>query len=206
MRRSTLAAVLAGLGSGLLPMPSAAQDWSVTANVAEVCSCTITCPCNFGGEPSHEPCEGNRLIEITNGRYGDVALDGVTFVVTFGIREWSKIYVSDDISDGQMDALDALLPLAFGGFHRNMLSLSRVPVTVAREGDRLSFSTPESTVVMETLRGLGGEPITIDNLPSPVYLDYTQQISVTHAHAGDDKRFSYSGTTGFRSRMEVSGR
>ncbi len=46
----------------------------------------------------------------------------------------------------------------------------------------------------------------IDNLPSPVYHDYTQQISVTHEHDSGDKRFSYSGTTGFRSRMDVSGR
>jgi hypothetical protein len=206
MRQPTLIAMLAWLGSGLVASPAAAQDWSVTANVAEVCSCAITCPCNFGGEPSREPCEGNRLIEITDGHYGDTSLNGVTFVVTFGMREWSKIYVSDNISAAQMEALDALLPRAFGGFHRNMLALSQAPVTVTREGDQLSFSTPESAVVMETLRGLNDEPITIDNLPSPVYHDYTQQISIVHEHDSGDKHFSYSGTTGFRSRMEVSGR
>ncbi len=77
MRQPTLIAMLAWLGSGLVASPTAAQDWSVTANVAEVCSCAITCPCNFGGEPSREPCEGNRLIEITDGHYGDTSLDGV---------------------------------------------------------------------------------------------------------------------------------
>jgi hypothetical protein len=41
-----------------------APAWHITATVAESCSCTISCPCNFGGEPNRNPCEGNRLIAI----------------------------------------------------------------------------------------------------------------------------------------------
>jgi hypothetical protein len=61
------------------------------------------------------PCEGNRMISIEQGRYQDVDLAGVQLLVTFNMRNWSKIYVSDKVSDRQMKAVEAMLPLAFAG-------------------------------------------------------------------------------------------
>ena len=49
---------------------------NLTATVAESCSCTVSRTCNFGGEPSRMPCEGNRMIAIEPGRSGDVDLAG----------------------------------------------------------------------------------------------------------------------------------
>ena len=76
-----------------LASPSTAQgpDWHIVATVAESCSCTIACSCNFGGEPSRGPCEGNRLISIKSGHYENVDLGGVSFLVTFTMRNWSKV-------------------------------------------------------------------------------------------------------------------
>src|SRR4026209_1445785 len=85
-----------------VPPRAAAPNWHLTATVAESCSCTISCPCNFGGNPNRNPCEGNRLIAIKSGHYEDTDLAGVTFLVTFTMREWSKIYVSDTITAKQM--------------------------------------------------------------------------------------------------------
>src|SRR6478609_9230068 len=84
----------------LLEVPSGARQpsWKMSATVAESCSCTVSCPCNFGGEPSHMPCEGNRLIIIGQGHYDDVDLAGVSLLVTFDMRNWSKVYVSDSVS------------------------------------------------------------------------------------------------------------
>ena len=41
------------------------------------------------------PCEGNRMISIDSGTYDGVDLAGVQLLVTFNMRNWSKIYVSD---------------------------------------------------------------------------------------------------------------
>src|SRR5215467_5244974 len=112
------------------PPRAAEPNWHVTATVAESCSCTISCPCNFGGEPNRNPCEGNRLIAIKSGHYENVDLTGVTFLVTFTMRAWSKIYVSDKVSDKQMAAVEALMPIAFAGFHRGMLSFTKAPITM----------------------------------------------------------------------------
>jgi hypothetical protein len=185
------------------PPRAAAPTWRLTATVAESCSCTVSCPCNFGGEPNRNPCEGNRLISITSGHYEDIDLRGVAFLVTFTMRSWSKIYVSDKVSDKQMAAVEALLPLAFAGFHRGMLSFTKAPITMDITESRVTFSGPESSVDMEVMRGFGGKPVKVLNLPNPAYQDYTQYKSVSHRHSSDKVTFSHSGTNGFTSTMEA---
>jgi hypothetical protein len=185
------------------PSRAAAPDWHLVATVAESCSCTISCPCNFGGEPNRNPCEGNRLIAIRSGHYEGVDLANVSFLVTFTMRSWSKIYVSDKVSDQQMAAVEALMPIAFAGFHRGMLSFTKAPITMDITEKRVRFSGPESSVDMDVMSGLGGKPVQIKNLPNPAYQDYTQYKSVVHKHASDKATWSHSGTNGFTSTMEA---
>jgi hypothetical protein len=199
--------LLAGISIGLLTLtapPRAAEpNWHLVATVAESCSCTISCPCNFGGEPNRNPCEGNRLIAITSGHYEGTDLANVSFLVTFTMRSWSKIYVSDKVSDKQMAAVEALLPIAFAGFHRGMLSFTKAPITMDITEKRVRFSGPESSVDMEVMSGFGGKPVKIMNLPNPAYQDYTQYKSVVHKHASDKTTWSHAGTNGFTSTMEA---
>jgi hypothetical protein len=199
--------LLAGVSIAMLlltaPPRAAAPNWHLTATVAESCSCTISCPCNFGGEPNRNPCEGNRLIAITSGHYEDVDLKGVTFLVTFTMRTWSKIYVSDRVTDKQMAAVEALMPIAFAGFHRGMLSFTKAPITMEITESRVTFSGPESSVDMAVMRGFGGKPVKVLNLPNPAYQDYTQYKSVSHRHTSADHSWSHTGTNGFTSTMEA---
>src|SRR5262252_5677047 len=109
MRTSVLLIVVGALGLSAPPR-AAAPNWHIIATVAESCSCAVSCSCNFGGEPNRNPCEGNRLIAVKSGHYENVDLGGVTFLVTFNMRNWSKIYVSDKVSDRQKAAVEALLP------------------------------------------------------------------------------------------------
>jgi hypothetical protein len=185
------------------PPRAAEPNWHLVATVAESCSCTVSCPCNFGGEPNRNPCEGNRLIAITSGHYEGTDLAGVSFLVTFNMRNWSKIYVSDKVSEQQGKAVEALLPIAFAGFHRGMLSFTKAPITMDLTAKRVRFSGPESSVDMEVLSGFGGKPVKIMNLPSAAFQDYTQYKSVAHKHASDKATWSHSGTNGFTSTMEA---
>ncbi len=185
-------------------LPRAAENWRLTATVAESCSCTISCPCNFGSEPTRMPCDGNRLISIQSGHYGRVDLSGVSFLVTFSMRSWSKVYVSDKVTPEQMAAVEALMPLAFAGFQRGMLSFTKAPLTMEFTENRVRFSGPESSVDMEVMKGFGGKPVRVMNLPNPAYQDYTQFKSVTHQHTAADRAFTYTGTTGFTSTMTAS--
>ena len=201
--RTTLA--LATIACLLLEIPSAARQpaWKMSATVAESCSCTVSCPCNFGGEPSHLPCEGNRFIAIDSGTYDGVDLAGVQLLVTFNMRNWSKIYVSDKVSDRQMKAVEALLPLAFAGFHRGMLSFTKAPITMEATDTRVTFSGPESSVEMEVQKGFNGKAVKVMNLPSAVFQDYTQFKSVSHTHTSAAHSWSHKGTNGFTSHWEA---
>jgi hypothetical protein len=204
MSRASIAAGIAIVLTGLTAPPrAAAPEWRITATVAESCSCAVSCSCNFGGSPNRMPCEGNRLIAITSGHYETIDLRGVSLLVTFGMREWSKIYVTDKVSEAQMKAVEALLPLAFAGFQRGMLSFTKAPITMEITETRVRFSGPDSSVDMEVMRGFGGKPVKILNLPNPAYQDYTQFKSVSHRHDSDQHHFSYSGTNGFTSTMEA---
>src|SRR4029450_5180081 len=180
----TLASV-AALALVLLTVPSRAQtpSWQLSATVAESCSCVVGGPGNFGGEPNRMAGEGNRIISIEKGHYGDVDLAGVQFLVTFNMRTWSKIYVSDKVSERQMAAVEALLPLAFAAFHKGMLSFTKAPVTMEVSDTHVKFSGPESSVDMEIMRGFNGRTVKVLNLPSVAFQDYTQYRSVTHRHA-----------------------
>ena len=202
MRHLVAAAVITLIGF-TAPPRAAAPNWHITATVAESCSCTISCPCNFGGEPNRNPCEGNRLIAIKSGHYEDVDLAGVSFLVTFTMRSWSKIYVSDRVTERQMAAVEALLPIAFAGFHRGMLSFTKAPITMDITEKRVRFSGPESSVDMDVMAGFGGRPVKILNLPSAAYQDYTQFRSVSHQHTSAQHTFKHSGTNGFTSTMDV---
>lgn len=206
-RMRSLPALLA-VCLAVLVIPSRAQSpaWNLTATVAESCSCTVSCTCNFGGEPSRMPCEGNRMISIEQGRYGDVDLAGVQLLVTFNMRNWSKIYVSDQVSDRQMKAVEAMLPLAFAGFHRGMLSFTKAPITMEATESRVRFSGPESSVEMEVMRGFNGQAVKVLNLPSPVFQDYTQFRSVAHTHTSATHAWNHKGTNGFTSKWTAAGK
>lgn len=195
------AAAPAVLSAGAI---AAGDTWTILADVAESCSCEIPCPCNFG-RPTDLTCHGSRLIQIRTGSVGGLDLAGVSFVVTFEMGKWTKIYVDESHTDAQQAAFEAALDTAFAGFKKLMRAQSSGPLTVIRSDDTLRFSVPESTVEIKRMSGLDGKPITIANLPSPFFHGYTQYESVVHAHASADAEWSYAGTNGFTSQMIAKG-
>jgi hypothetical protein len=203
MMRKLFAGIAVGCLTLTAPPRAAEPNWHLVATVAESCSCTISCPCNFGGEPNRNPCEGNRLIAIKSGHYEGTDLANVSFLVTFNMRNWSKVYVSDKVTEQQMAAVEALMPIAFAGFHRGMLSFTKAPITMDITEKRVRFSGPESSVDMEVMSGYDGKPVKILNLPNVAYQDYTQFKSVSHTHKSDKATWSHSGTNGFTSTMDV---
>ncbi len=90
------------------------------------------------------------------------------------MRKWTRIYVDDSLDAAQMEAFDAIMPLAFGGFVRLSRSTERVPITVTRTSELVSFSAPASEVEMKPLLGLDGGRISISGLPSNAFHDYVQ--------------------------------
>ena len=193
------------------PLIAAATEWSVTANYAESCSCSPSCPCVFGSAPTLGHCNGTSMVAIKKGHYGDVKLDGITVVSAFGTGKWVKHYVSDNATDSQIDAIGKLMPSVFG-YHRSaeVLAISKASVTVERTNASLKYAAPDTLVHIEAIKGADGGPIVLTNIPvesfpGPAILEAKQYKSITLSHNGQDKKFTYSGTNGYVGRIETKG-
>jgi hypothetical protein len=187
------------------------EDWAVKANFTDACSCNPSCPCVYGSPPTQGFCEGNGLVEVEKGHYGDVNLDGVSAVVTYHMGPngaWTKYYVSDKASDKQVKAMSKLIPACFGFLGgAKVLTVEKASLNVNRTGSQVKFSVPASTVEIEMVQGADGKPITVQNLPAqgfpgPHMIDYTLYKTVELTHSGSEGGFSHSGTSGHTARID----
>lgn len=176
--------------------PEVRTAWSMDARLVESCCCNAICPCMVGSPPTLGYCHGNRLVQIDHGHFGEVDLDGVAFIVTFNIGNWTKLYFSDEVSEEQVEATVGLLRKQSGFLYGDLLEVERVPMQVERSAARIAYSTPRTKTEIEAMLGVDDEPIQVTNLR---FRDYTQFESVVVSHAADDdsQSFEYSGTNGF---------
>ena len=95
--------------------PVLVPDWFMNGSIIGACNCDWGCPCNFDAPPTQGFCDGYYTLAIREGRFGDVPLDGVTFV--FGghspgpvhLGGGTEILVLDEASTpGQREAIERL--------------------------------------------------------------------------------------------------
>ena len=55
-------------------------SWQLTGEWFDNCSCAVACPCTFAQPPDNGFCESVLFWHVQCGRYGDVNLDGLSFV------------------------------------------------------------------------------------------------------------------------------
>ena len=55
--------------------------WFFDADFLQACNCDFGCPCEFSAPPTQGYCEGMVGYRINRGRYGDVALDGLSLAL-----------------------------------------------------------------------------------------------------------------------------
>jgi hypothetical protein len=54
--------------------------WHAKGEWFDVCRCNVACPCSWAQPPDDDYCDGVLVWNIREGRYGDVALDGLNVV------------------------------------------------------------------------------------------------------------------------------
>lgn len=58
----------------------AQTDWRLKGEWLKNCSCDYGCPCDFNARPTQGWCKGLMALHITDGHFGKVRLDGLSFV------------------------------------------------------------------------------------------------------------------------------
>jgi hypothetical protein len=59
----------------------AITDWRLRGEWLKNCNCAFGCPCDFNARPTHEACHGLVGMNIQQGHFGAVKLDGLKFFV-----------------------------------------------------------------------------------------------------------------------------
>ena len=100
-------------------------NWHIVGDWFDNCSCAVACPCTFAQAPDNRFCESVLFWHVREGRYGDVKLDGLSFV---RIGRWegdiwagqakgaAGFYVDEHADERQAEALPLIIGGRVGGF------------------------------------------------------------------------------------------
>jgi hypothetical protein len=128
------------------------EQWSIRGTLIIACNCDYGCPCNVNGLPTTGKCEGGWTWHVDEGRFGETALDGLSFSV---YADWPAAihegggtavsYLDEQADDEQRQALSTLIRGEAGGpwgIFINTYELdgpTAVPYEVDVAGERTSF-------------------------------------------------------------------
>jgi hypothetical protein len=183
----------------------ATPAWKVSGQYYETCNCDFICPCLPGQmavTPTHGTCTFAMAFRIDDGRYGDVALDGLGFIVLGRTPEamnqgnWSVGVIADErASAAQRDAIATIVSGAAGGpmaalsgLLGKFLGVETAPIQFTREG--VQWSVSASRLVDMAAEGAMGidpnatEPLHFDNTGHPAANRFAlARAKRSHVHA-----------------------
>lgn len=91
-------------------------DWRIRGSSLTTCNCDIGCPCQFNSLPTKGHCRATMAVEVEEGHFGDVQLDGVRFGVLVAwpgpIHEGggqAQPFVDESATPEQRDAVLAIM-------------------------------------------------------------------------------------------------
>lgn len=173
-------------------------NWDVSGQYYETCSCDFVCPCLPGGmqvSPTKGWCTFAMAFQIERGKFGDVALDGLGFIMLGHTPEamakgnWSVGLLTDErASDAQRDAITAIAsgqaggPIsALAGLVGKFLGAEAAKITFERSGAKWSVSAPGFLEMSaEGAKGINPnetEPMFLDNTGHPI----SNRLALAHA-------------------------
>jgi hypothetical protein len=175
----------------------ATPSWNISGQYFETCSCDFVCPCILGQmavRPSKGSCTFAMTLQVENGSFGNVPLNGLTFIVLgmtpeeMGKGNWSVgLIVDERASAEQRDAVLAIAsgqaggPMAaLGPLIGNFLGVESRPIRFEKDGMRRAVEIPG--VLDQAVEGVAsavrtGEPLYVDNTLHPA----NARLALAHA-------------------------
>jgi hypothetical protein len=176
----------------------ATPSWNISGQYFETCSCDFVCPCILGQmavRPSKGACTFAMTLQVEDGSFGHVPLNGVSFIVLgmtpeeMGKGNWSVGLVIDERATAdQREAITAIASGAAGGpmaplsgLIGKFLGVESAPIRIDRNGKTFSVSAG-SLVDMAGEGAMGIDP----NATEPMFLENTghpvsSRLAVAHA-------------------------
>jgi hypothetical protein len=165
-----------------------ATAWRLSGDAMEACRCAVTCPCNFGSDPTDIPCGAIIGWHIADGEYGDIALNDLNLVAYLQIPgnafqgNWALGYYFDERANPkQAEALGAIFSGKAGGWPAVLSALiatsfppRQVPITFELADDNVRVTVPgylevATERVPNPLPGAPPLDLQVSNLAVPFY-------------------------------------
>jgi hypothetical protein len=157
-----------------------ATPWKVAGQYFETCSCDLVCPCvltQLTAKPSKGSCTFAMGFKIEQGKFGEVPLDGLGFMIIgftpeeMGKGNWSAgVIVDERASIEQRDAIVTVASGAAGGpmaalsgLITNFVGVESAPIRFERDGVRWSVNA-SNFVRMSAEPAMGIDPTAAEPL------------------------------------------
>ena len=176
-------------------------QWQLDGTYFEACTCKGACPCLFAREPTEGTCDAVVGWHVDRGHYGDVELDGLNTAMALhapgnmAAGDWTVVlYLDDDATDAQRDALERIFrgeagghPAMIASLFREVRAVESVPIRYEAADRRLGMRVGEAAdASLEAIEGQGGGEARISGHPvaiSPGH-DLVAAASDTVYHRG----------------------
>jgi len=149
-------------------------SWHITGEWFDNCSCAVACPCTFAQAPDNGFCESVLFWHIGHGNYGDINLDGLSFVRVgrWEVDLWAGkakgtagIFIDDRADERQAEVLPRIFGGQVGGFPalvaalftegRKVRGVERAQITFEIAPDRAKWGTEMAGKVKAWATALG---------------------------------------------------
>jgi hypothetical protein len=200
-------------------------SWRMRGQVLEASSCNVTCPCNFGGDPTQVPCEAILALRIQEGNYGNTRLDGLNVVLYVSIPGnpfqggWTLgAYLDQRANQEQMQALGTILSGQAGGMFDVLSGLIGNPLPPKQVPIQYESVNGEHRITVPGLLEVGSERIPnpmegqppldtkVNDLSVPFYTGTANvRRSSVFRLTGPELSFEHSGRSSLIGQFDYSG-
>jgi hypothetical protein len=212
---------------GMIQSVARAADepaWSLEGKMISADSCGPDCHCIIGGPPDNGLCKFFAIVQVENGRYGDVKLDGVKYGIAgeFALKiigepikhSFVAYYIDSGASAEQREALRKLFTgPSFAGMGQSA-ELKEVPIkfenldAFGQVGKTVS-GTAGDIAKVEVTPIAGGtdpnKPLAVDNEAEPG-LKWTALGKTSNSfYRAAGKDYKFEGTSGESHRVAFKG-
>lgn len=169
-----------------------AQSWSVSGTYVEACTCDGLCPCTMLHDPTIGTCTAIVGWHVREGRFGDVALDGLTVAVgvftpgNMSHGNWKvALYLDEKANEKQQEALAKIFGGEVGGHPANLSQLigevagmKVVPIEWESDGKKARIRIGDvGEAETEPVEGQDGSVPTLENHPFAVAPGYAGYVN-----------------------------
>ena len=149
-----------------------ATEWRVKATELGNCNCAYGCPCQFNALPTHGDCRGLFGLEIEEGHFGSLRLDGLRAILMVSFpgpihhgNGTTQLIIDERASAAQRDALEKILT---GEETEPMATMWAVLSAMSPNKLETLYRPIEFAVDVEARRGRFAVPGLVETIGEPI--------------------------------------